>query len=142
VLNPFLGVDAANKTLTVPITADGKLTITPLADIGALTADAIVTGRGRNQIVLWHFGGFDPQLRGAQVAHGACAPALHSSRLTRSKAELEAAVAANPHDYAARFGLVIGANKGASWPLAQTYNQQHDCLPPHSRSSPRRHSAP
>ena len=120
VLSPFLGVDVANKTLTVPITPSAVITTTALVDIGALTADAIVSGRGRNKVV--RFGGSTFNFTEFQALLERVTGGAPWKQVIRSKAELEAAIAANPADLISRFALVFGSDVSHSTPIDQTYN--------------------
>lgn len=124
-LSPFFGVDSATKTLTYPISGAAKFTTTTLADIGAIVADAIVTGKGRNATV---------KTAGATLTYAQLGDVLDRvsgskwTRVTRSKADYEAALAKNTYDYQARFGLLLGDAKleaANSWDVKESYNAKN-----------------
>ena len=50
-LSPFFGVDIAASTITAPGSFDSYSSITPLAEIGRLLADAVTSGKGKNQVL-------------------------------------------------------------------------------------------
>jgi uncharacterized protein YbjT (DUF2867 family) len=117
ILSPFLGLDIANSTLTAQGGLDVAFNTTPLAEIGRQTADAVVTGRGRNQIL--YTGETITFAQLGDIVERATGKKL--LRQVRTVAEAEAAVQANPNDYQARFSVVFGKGKGTSWPASQTY---------------------
>lgn len=52
ILSPFSGLDLANNTLTAQGSPQVSFNTTPLTEVGRQTADAIVSGRGRNATIL------------------------------------------------------------------------------------------
>ncbi len=122
IMSPFSGVDVSTHTITFPGSADARCTATTLPDIGVLTADAIVSGRGRNATLF--FGG-------ATFSYSELAELLEREsgaswqRVTRSAAECEAAIAANKDDLVSRCQLIMAQSRSTHWPLADTYNVQH-----------------
>ena len=121
ILSPFLGLDLVNGTLTAQGGPQVSFNTTPLAEVGRQTADAIVSGRGRNatiflgdRITFQQLGDIVEKAIGKQL-----------TRKVRTQAEAEEAVAANPGDYAARFSAIFAASRGTGWPANQTYAAQN-----------------
>jgi len=117
VLSPFSGLDLANSTQTAQGGADVAFNTTPLAEVGRQVADAIVTGRGRNQTI--HTG---ETITYAQL--GDLVERITGKKLTRkvrTVAEAHAEIAANPQNTLARYGVIFGSGKGTSWPQSETY---------------------
>ena len=120
---PFFGVDLAAGTITAPGSFDVSTNTTPLADIGRLTADAIVSGRGKNKTI-W---------TGHQVTYAQIADVYERAtgksltRRVRPVADAEAAVVANPRDLVSGFAVVLAkqAGKGMGVPQEETYAAQH-----------------
>ena len=122
-LSPFFGLDAANKTLTISIHPDARMTTTTLPDIGVLD--------GRRHRV-----GTRPQpdpptgrrhaeLLGAQVAAGAChrRSGMEAGGAQQGGAPGQHRGQSRRHWFSRR--VVLGSNIGTSWPLEQTYNYVH-----------------
>ena len=120
-LSPFLGLDLPNHTLTAQGGPEVAFTTTPLSEIGRQTADAIVSGRGRNASIF----------TGERLTFQQLGDTVEKStgrtltRKVRTLAEIEAAVAADPSDYSARFCGLFAAGRGTVWPTTQTYAAQN-----------------
>ncbi len=118
-ISAFIGVDLAAGVITAPGSFDSATNTTPLAEIGRLTADAIVTGRGRNQM-LW---------TGHYVTFADIADTIDRvtgkkiQRKVRTVADAEAAIAADPNDMSARFAVLYAkqAGEGMGVPDAESY---------------------
>jgi len=125
---PLVGVNAATRTLTMPVSGHATLSSTSLPDIGNLIADAIVSGRGRNQTL--HFAGstftYDELAEILARATGG-AP---WTKVVRTADDLKASFN-DPNmmvGFGARLMYIIGAgtnHKCSSWPLSSTYNHKH-----------------
>ena len=113
---PGMGVDVAARTVTAPASFSTTTAITALADIGRLTAAAILDPAVRNQQLYF----------GRQYTFEQIAQALEKgtgdkvTRKVRSKEEMEAALASNPGDLGARFSLSL-LEAGNSFPESHTY---------------------
>ena len=122
---PVMGVDTKTRTVTAPMSFDTVTTVTALADVGRLTAAAIVDPTTRNKQLYF----------GRQYTYEQIAQALEQAtgekvtRKVRSKEEMEAAVASSPSDIATRFVLSL-AHTGNSFPNTTTYKHgQYDYIP-------------
>jgi nucleoside-diphosphate-sugar epimerase len=127
-LQTVFGVNQETKTIVFPQSGAASLTHTPLTDVGSIVADAIVTGRGRNQVIYTAAATYTYE-EFAQLLEKVTGSAW--KRVTRSKAESEAMVKANPYAFISLFELVIGTNApnpACSWPVEKTYNYQHKIL--------------
>ena len=120
-LSPLLGVDIEDSTLTAQGGPQASFSTTPMTEIGRQTADAIASGRGRNvtiytgdRITFQQLGDIVEKTIGRTF-----------TRKVRTLAEAEAAVAANPGDFSARFGSIFAAGRGIGWPANQTYAAQN-----------------
>ena len=120
-LSPFLGLDLANNTLTAQGASEVSFNTTPLTEVGRQVADAIVSGRGRSSIIYTGDRITFQQL--GDIVEKATGKKL--TRKVRTQAQAEAAVAANPGDYPARFGAIFAASRGTGWPANQTYAAQN-----------------
>ena len=121
----MLGVDQETKTIVFPQSGAASLTHTPLTDVGNIVADAIVTERGRNQVIYTAAATYTYE-EFAQLLEKVTGSAW--KRVIRPKAESEAVVRSNPYAFISVFELVIGTNPpnpACSWPVAKTYNYHH-----------------
>jgi hypothetical protein len=122
------GVSPAARTIVFPASGAATLSQTPLADLGVIVADAIVTGRGRDATIY----------TGVPITFEAYAQMIEAAsgdqwtRITRTREESEAALAGADAD--ARFiamwelthALVDGEpNPAAAWPIERTYSHLH-----------------
>ena len=101
-----------------------SLSHTPLADIANIIADAIITGRGRNQVIYTAAATYTYE-EFAQLLEKVSGSTWNW--VSRSRAESEAVVKGNPHAFISVFELVIGKNPPnptCSWPVEKTYNYQ------------------
>ena len=113
---PLMGVDAKTRTVTAPGSFNTTTTVTALADIGRLTAAALVDPAARNQQL--YFGTRYTYEQIAQALEQATGDKV--TRNVRSAADMEAALASNPQDVGTRF--VAGLLKvGNSWSDSTTY---------------------
>jgi len=120
---PNFGVDVDKRMLTIPVSGKTTITSTSLVDVGLLLADAVVTGRGRNEELFF---------AGSTLNYDALAVIMERvsgatwTKVVRSEEELKTAFTKNPQDMASRFAYLAGtAPKQVSWPLDKTYNGMH-----------------
>jgi uncharacterized protein YbjT (DUF2867 family) len=120
--SPFVGVDLEKQVITAPGAFNVKVTTTTLADIGRLTADAIVSGRGRNQII--HFGSSTLSLEElAKELESATGKKL--ARAVREVRDMDRAIAANSGDWQARWSKAfVKLPRAVHWDLRKSYSTQ------------------
>jgi hypothetical protein len=113
----FFGVDLDKSTVFAPASLSTRANATPMADVGLAVADAITTGKGRNQTIY----------TGVPVTYEEIAVTVEKAtgkkltRVVRSIAELQGAVAKDPNNFVLNFAILIGSQKGISWPVETTY---------------------
>lgn len=125
-LRPVFGVNMDTRTIVFPASGAARCAQTAFSDVGRLTADAIATGRGRNQTI-YTANGSPSYEEFAQMLERVTGESW--TRVVRSKAESEAALKA-PGFFAsiiARFELAIGSTQPspAVWPEEQNYNVKY-----------------
>ena len=125
-LTVVFGVNMDTRTITFPASGAARCAQTAFRDVGVLTADAIATGRGRNQTIFTANGSpsYEEFARMLEKATGES-----WTRVVRSKAESEAA-SRSPAFFTniiARFELAIGSTQPspAVWPEERNYNVKY-----------------
>ena len=120
-----MGVDSKARTVAAPVSFDTLTTLTALADVGRLTAAAIVDPNTRNKQLYF----------GQQYSYDQIAQALEKAtgdtvtRKVRSKEEMEAAIAKNPKDIGSIFPHSL-LQVGNSFPEKTTYKHgQYSYIP-------------
>ena len=116
-LYPTVGVDLAARTVTAPVSFDTAITLTPVKEIGVLTAAAIVDPAARNQQLYF----------GRQYTFEQIAQALEQvtgekvQRKIRTVAEIQQAIEQQPMDIASRLAMMLVQQAGTTWPDSKTY---------------------
>jgi uncharacterized protein YbjT (DUF2867 family) len=122
-ISPLLGFDLEHSTVTFPESGNTKFTITIERDIATAVADAIVTGRGRNQILLLGSETFTYEeiTRELEKASG-----RNFTRKVRPLSDLKAAFQKNIWDFAAMLQLLIVTKQNAvHWEAESTYTYKN-----------------
>jgi len=118
-ISPFFGVNIADGTVSAPGSMSTRVTVTSIADIGALTAAAVLSPAARNQTI---------RLAGDTVSYNDIAATLESltnktvKRSVRSVADIEATIANHPDDMIARFNLLVANGTGLIWDRSTSWN--------------------
>jgi len=123
-LSAWCGVDLAKHTLTIPMTGQVRLAATSIVDIGTLTADAIVTGRGRNASVYFAGSNFSFDEFADMLERESGKP-WH--KVVRTEAEVMADFTApEPASHIAflQHGI-FHYPKCVGWSVAESYNGKH-----------------
>ena len=116
-LYPMAGVDLVARSVTAPVSFDTLITLTPMREIGVLTAAAIVDPLARNQQLY-----FGRQYSFEQVAHAleqvTGGPVV---RKVRSVEEMQATLEQQPMDIMTRLALVQVQQTTTTWANSKTY---------------------
>lgn len=128
-LSPVLGVIPAAHTIVFPASGKAAVTQTSLGDVGVIVADAIVTGRGRNQNIYTATDTFTYEQYADLIEK---VTGQTWKRVVRTQEESLAAAKDKPFPIVEAFELLIGSptsgvlpNPLAAWPREQTYNHQY-----------------
>ena len=116
-LFPTAGVDLTSRTVTAPVSFDTVMTLTPLHEIGVLTAAAIVDSSTRNsQLYLGRQYTFEQLAQALEAATGE--PII---RRVRTVEEMQAAIKQQPMNIVTRLALAQTQQTATTWPDSQTY---------------------
>ena len=117
----FFGTDVPNATVNAPASFDTVITTAPLAEIAYVTALALIEPAAKNRTL--YVGSpysFEEITQALEAATGKT-----FIRKVRTRAEVNAAIAANPHDMVSRFASAFMDGKGTRWPVSETYLAQN-----------------
>ena len=116
-LFPIVGVNVTSRTITAPDSFDTVLTMTPVREIGLLTAAAVLDPAARNKQL--YFGRLYTFEQLAQALEQATGDRV--VRKVRTVEEMQATLEQQPMDETTRLALAQVHRAGTTWPDSQTY---------------------